>query len=70
MLRRCEACGSDFEQTGRGRPRRWCFDCSPRVADVGRAAVAAAWRAAHPDRVSAYNKSRRAPAFPRERMRV
>jgi len=36
----------------------------------GRAAVAAAWRSANPERVSAYNEGRRAPAFPRERVRA
>ena len=29
MNRQCETCGTTFEQTGRGRPRRWCAECSP-----------------------------------------
>jgi hypothetical protein len=28
--RPCQNCGATFTQTGRGRPRRWCFECLPK----------------------------------------
>lgn len=36
----CEGCGDPFEQSGKGRPRRFCVVCSP--ADP--VAATAAWR--------------------------
>ncbi len=61
MLRVCESCGTGFEQSGKGRPRRWCRECSPSVGEAGRAAAAAAWRELNPDAVQAFNVSRQKP---------
>jgi hypothetical protein len=60
-MKRCEGCGEPFVPNSRGRPRRFCADCSvPAVA-------ARRWRERRPERVEAYNAARRvAPPEPRE----
>lgn len=53
-MRTCESCEMQFEQTGRGRPRRWCFDCAPREQPknlVQRASDARKKRIARPPRI-------------------
>lgn len=30
----CEGCGGSVDQSGRGRPRRWCTDCRPRNREL------------------------------------
>jgi hypothetical protein len=55
--RRCRACKAPIPPNpGRGRPRKFCTTCVPPVPG---AVGSAAWRAVNPDRVSAYNESRR-----------
>jgi hypothetical protein len=52
----CQTCGVRFTYTKadrRGRLREFCDGCSQPGADDRR------WRAAHPDKVQAYNTSRR-----------
>jgi hypothetical protein len=52
----CAACGAEFEQPIRGRPRKYCYRCVPPGSG---AAAMRAWRAVNPERVEAYNDSRR-----------
>lgn len=59
VLGTCQACGRDLPKQGRGRPRKWCEDCSPSVAKAGKAATVAAWRRLNADKVAERNQSRR-----------
>ena len=43
--RTCQACGGTFEQSGDGRPRRWCRTCAPPIGEVGANAYMKAWYA-------------------------
>ena len=54
--RSCESCGASIAPSGagRGRPRKRCASCA-----ADRSALGRAWRAANPNRVAAYNASRR-----------
>jgi hypothetical protein len=52
----CEACGFEFERNARGRPRKFCWMCAP-AGDMAR--IMRAWRKANPEKVAAYNASRR-----------
>ncbi len=58
-VRVCESCRAQFEQTGPGRPRRWCPDCSPSRLEVGGTAAAAAWRRLNPEAATVFNQARR-----------
>ena len=55
-LRECPVCGKGLEPQKRGRPRKFCTDCVP--PGQGKEATRA-WRAVNPDRVAAYNGTRR-----------
>jgi len=67
MVGTCERSGEEFTHNGKSPRRRFCPKCVRLVTPSERAA---AWRSANPERVSAYNEGRRAPAFPRERVRA
>jgi len=54
----CLACGRLIVYWGRGR-RKFCEVCTPSGSS------GAAWRAANPERVAAYNEARRVPSSPR-----
>jgi hypothetical protein len=56
--RRCRVCGAAIPPNhGRGHPRKFCTACVP--SGIGKEAIRA-WRAVNPERVQAYNASRRA----------
>lgn len=56
----CASCGGPLPaQSGRGRPRKFCVECVPRVREAGKATVSRLWRETNPGRVDAYNEGRR-----------
>ena len=55
-MARCQDCGATFEQSGQGRPRKFCLECSPRDP----AALNRAWRERNREELAA---RRRRPAL-------
>jgi hypothetical protein len=56
----CAGCGGELPpRGGRGRPRRFCADCLPSEAVVGKAEFARRWRELNPAKVADYNDRRR-----------
>jgi len=53
-MTKCADCGAAFEPNGRGRPRKFCLDCSPRDPIE----ATKAWRARNREQIAERRRER------------